>query len=120
MATLSTHTLDSTDGTHAGSVRVRLVRIDASGARTTLIDSATDAGGRFLQEVDVATGGATSEYELIIGSGDYFSKKKHPPASDGLRLVKEAVVRFAMPDPKAKYHIPMMLAPNSYSVWWSS
>ncbi len=120
MATLSTHTLDSTDGTHAGGVRIRLVRIDVAGARKTLIDSATDAGGRFLQEIDVGPGDTGCEYELVVGSSDYFAKKRSPPAVVGLHLVKEAVIRFSMPDPKAKYHIPMMLAPNSHSVWWSS
>ena len=36
------------------------------------------------------------------------------------QILKEVVIRFAMPDPTGSYHIPLMLAPNSYSVWWSS
>jgi 5-hydroxyisourate hydrolase len=35
-------------------------------------------------------------------------------------IVKEVVIRFSMPDPSASYHIPLMIAPNSHSVWWSS
>ena len=46
MATLSTHTLNSVDGTHAGGISVTLTRIDADGRRTELFRQATDEGGR--------------------------------------------------------------------------
>jgi 5-hydroxyisourate hydrolase len=30
------------------------------------------------------------------------------------------VIRFCMPDPEAAYHMPLVMAPNGYSVWLSS
>jgi 5-hydroxyisourate hydrolase len=30
------------------------------------------------------------------------------------------VVRFTTPDPDSSYHIPIIMAPNSYSCWWSA
>jgi 5-hydroxyisourate hydrolase len=32
----------------------------------------------------------------------------------------EIVLRFAMPDPASRYHMPVILSPHGYSVWWSS
>ena len=33
--------------------------------------------------------------------------------------VTEIVIKFNMKNPKKKYHIPVIIAPNGYSVWWS-
>lgn len=37
MATLTTHTLNSVDGTHAGQVGVSLFRVTPDGARVTVL-----------------------------------------------------------------------------------
>ena len=34
-------------------------------------------------------------------------------------IVSEIIVRFRMEDDNKKYHIPIIIAPNSYSIWWS-
>ena len=120
MAIFSTHTLDSTDGTHAGSIRIRIYRISQLGVREILIDDATDIGGRFIQEIAIKSTELQCEYELVIAIGDYFAKKGILNEGNRLQLVNEAIIRFSMPDIKAKYHIPLMISPNSYSVWWSS
>jgi 5-hydroxyisourate hydrolase len=39
---------------------------------------------------------------------------------NGMHILDEIVIRFAMPDADAKYHIPIIMSPNSYSCWWSS
>ena len=58
------------------------------------------------------------EYELVFRTGPYFAAQSLPQRTK--QIVKEIVIRFSMPDPDASYHIPLMIAPNSYSVWWSS
>jgi 5-hydroxyisourate hydrolase len=118
MAVITTHLLNSVLGTHAGGVGIGLLRIEASGARTVVFERETDAGGRLSETVKIAEGHADAEYELVFQTGDYFAGQSLPlPAK---QIVTEIVVRFSMPDPNASYHIPFMIAPNSYSVWWSS
>lgn len=118
MAMLSTHTLNSVDGTHAGQVGVSLFRITPDGTRSTVFEAATDAGGRLSQRIDPANVDSTADYELVFQTGAYFATRALPLA--GLRIQKEVVIRFCMPDPDAAYHMPLVMAPNGYSVWLSS
>ncbi len=118
MATLSTHTLNSVDGTHAGHVSVSLVRIAPHGARVAVFSTRTDAGGRMSERIDAARIDAAADYELVFQTGAYFATRGL--ALQGLRIQKEVVVRFCMPDPNATYHMPLVMAPNGYSVWLSS
>ena len=122
MATLTTHILDSVNGTHAAGVGVALYRVDSSGERTTLFNAATDSGGRLRQVIemgaapDAADAGVTCE--LVFQVADYFARQ--PAMGVGAGILREAVFRFSLPDPDGAYHIPMMMAPNSYSVWCSN
>jgi len=36
-----------------------------------------------------------------------------------LHIMDEIIFRFSMPDREGHYHIPIIINPNSYSVWWS-
>jgi len=118
MAIISSHTLNSVDGTHAGGIDVTLFRFDPSGARSAIFKTKTDDGGRLSETIAVSEVEKASRYELVFQTGAYFSAQRIPVA--GMQIMPEIVIRFAIPDPDARYHIPLMLAPNSYSVWWSS
>ena len=118
MAIITTHTLNSVDGTHAGGVGVELFHLPLKGPRTRLIEAETDAGGRLQMTLEAGRVDTAADYEIVLQTGAYFGARL--PLQPGLRLVREVVVRFAMPDPEANYHIPFMLAPNSHSVWYSS
>ena len=118
MAVVTTHLLNSVFGTHAGGVGIGLMRIDRSGVRTIVFERETDAGGRFAETVKVANEHTGAEYELVFQTGRYFSAQSLPQPAR--QILKEVVIRFSIPDPDASYHIPLMIAPNSYSVWWSS
>ncbi len=115
MAVLSSHFLDGTNGTHAAAVGVTLVHIDLAEGRQTLFSAFSDDGGRFTQDVDAIAGG---KYEMLIACGAYF--KGQPPPRCSVQILEEIVIRFTMPDPEARYHIPVIMSPNSYSCWWSS
>ena len=117
MALLSTHTLNSVDGTHAGGILVTLARIEADGRRTELFRQETDEGGRLQREIDPADVRPGAVYEMVLDVGAYFSAMTPPP--HGPRFMREVVIRLEMPDPDGRYHIPFMLAPNAYSVWYS-
>lgn len=114
MARLTSHLLDGTDGSHAAGVGVKLDRIGPDGQRAEVFATVTDLGGRLAEEV-AADPAAT--YELVIAAGAYFDGR--PPGTAGARIMPEVVLRFAMPDPAGTYHMPVILSPNSYSVWWS-
>ena len=118
MATLSTHTLNSVDGTHAGHVGISLSQIGPDGLRTPIFSKATDAVGRLSERIEIATADASAEYELVFQTGAYFARQGLPIL--GMRIMNTVVLRFNMPDPEAIYHMPLMIAPNSYSAWWSS
>ena len=118
MATLSTHLLNSTDGTHAGHVGIRVFQLGSDGQRVRMLDKTTDDGGRFSESISLPLDSAKFDYEMVIQSGAYFAARGL--TGTGRQIVKEIVIRFTMPDPLGAYHMPLMIAPNSYSVWWSA
>jgi 5-hydroxyisourate hydrolase len=118
MAVVTTHLLNSVLGSHAGGVGIELLRIESSGVRTIMFERETDAGGRLSETVKISKEHDNAEYELVFQTGRYFVAQSLPQPIK--QIVRQVVIRFSMPDPNASYHIPLMIAPNSYSVWWSS
>ena len=110
MATLSSHLLNSVDGTHACGVKVIINQINSSGEKVIFFKSETDNGGRILKDFDLSTDDCNCDYEMVCKTADYFSEKK---------IVSEIIIKFRMEDPKKKYHLPIIISPNGYSIWWS-
>ena len=115
MATISTHTLNSVDGSHAANVRLAILRVAGDEQRETVITGATDEGGRFVRELPETEVDSQAVYELVLLVGDYFDPQGLNDVEG--RNLKDVVMRFQMPDVNGRYHMPFMLAPNSYSVW---
>ncbi|MEP1206343.1 MAG: hydroxyisourate hydrolase [Rhizobiaceae bacterium] len=115
MASISTHTLNSVDGSHAANVRLSIFRIMEDGQRETVMSGATDEGGRFVRDMPAAEIDSAADYELVLQVADYFEPQGLTDAEG--RNLKEVVMRFQMPDPDGRYHMPFILAPNAYSVW---
>ena len=119
MATVSSHILDSTSGDSARGIRVQLFRIDSDGMRSLLFDESADQEGRIAESVFIGNNIAV-EGELVFHAADYFVEADKGAIEDVDNvLMKTVVVRFTMRDDNRRYHIPLMLAPHSYSVWWS-
>ena len=114
MALISSHTLNGNDGTHAGGIAVRLTRV---GDTTPLFSTEMDAGGRLSQEVDLSGSDPSDIYELTFQTDAYWAARGLPRGDE--RIIGEIVLRFSMPDPNGKYHMPIILNPNSYSTWAS-
>ena len=110
MAILSTHLLNSINGTHASGVKVVINQINSSGIKKKFFETKTDDGGRILKEFELSNEDSACEYEMICKTADYFSEKK---------IISEIVIKFKMEDPKKKYHLPIIISPNGYSIWWS-
>lgn len=112
MATISSHALNSTDGTHAGGIAVALTSLDAG---VTLFETEMDAGGRLVQQVESNLIDTEHCYELVFRVRSYWKSK----GIDCTNIRDEIVLRFMMPDPDARYHMPIILSPYGYSTWAS-
>ena len=53
MALITSHILNSVNGTHAANIAVELIRICQSGQRETLLQTSTDEGGRVSENVSL-------------------------------------------------------------------
>jgi len=114
MAVVSSHTLNGVDGTHAGGIAVSLRNLTTD---ETLFDTAMDEAGRLVCDIAKDRIDPTAKYELIFATKGYWQTRDLPRI--GAQIIDEVVVRFSMPDATARYHIPVILSPNSYSIWWS-
>ena len=112
MATVSSHTLDGATGKHAGGIEVRLLNL-TSGKQ--LFKVTTSQEGRLNESIDVDESESTDRYELIFETTEYWNSQK----LGNTQSIKEIVLRFSIPDAKARYHCSIILSPNSYSTWAS-
>ena len=110
MATLSTHLLDSVNGTHANGVKIIINQINSSGSKKIFLETKTDEMGRILKNFELSNDDCGCDYEMICKTSNYFSEKK---------IISEIIIKFKMENPKKKYHIPIIISPNGYSIWWS-
>lgn len=110
MATLTSHTLNGTDGTHAGGIPVTLTNL-TTGAVT--LTAHMDEKGRLSQSIKAEGIDPNALYELVFDTSRYWAERNIPAT------VMQIALRFAMSDPEGAYHMPVILNPNSYSMWTS-
>ena len=115
MATVSSHLLNAITGEHAGNVKITLSNLD-SNMSNLVLETNTDEGGRLSENIEIELY-RSYEFEMVIFIEDYF-KKKNPDKWKN-RIISDIVIRFKMEDDNKKYHIPLIISPNGYSVWWS-
>lgn len=118
MATISSHVLDSVLGTHASGIRVQGFRCDLNGESALLFDQHADEQGRFSQQIALLDDDVPAEIELVFHSKHYF--QQHAVKENGPQIMEVVLIKLALPDANGNYHVPMMLSPHSYSVWWSA
>ena len=116
--TLTTHVLDTARGRPAGGVRIDLSRVEPDGRRRHIKTVTTNADGRadapLLGEGEMAVGC----YELVFHVGDYFRAAGLPLADPPYLDV--VPVRFAIAEPEAHYHVPLLVSPWSYATYRGS
>jgi 5-hydroxyisourate hydrolase len=108
MSTLSTHVLDTMRGRPAAGMKIELWSRDRSELMKTVTtnnDGRTD--GPLLSGDMMAVG----NYELLFHVGEYFRERA---------FLDEVPVRFTISDPAAKYHVPLLVTPWSYSTYRGS
>jgi hydroxyisourate hydrolase len=118
LAGLTTHVLDVARGGPADRVRVELYELAVAGGRTLVADVLTNADGRTDAPLISARDARAGRFELLFHAGDYFRgqsvKTADPPFLDVIPL------RFAIADPGAHYHVPLLVSPWSYSTYRGS
>ena len=116
MATVSSHVLDSVAGGSAVGIRVALFQLNDETDRHKIFDVVTDQEGRIVETVDPGKADKSAQYELVFHSADYFAVQDLASANHS--CMQTVVLRFTMADRNKRYHMPLMLAPHSYSVSW--
>ena len=110
MAIFSSHLLDATNGSHAKNVDVIIYQIKKNGDKEIFFATKSDDGGRIHKEFNLSDDDNKCGYEMVCKIGNYFSEK---------RIISEINIKFKMEDNNKKYHIPIIISKNSYTVWWS-
>jgi 5-hydroxyisourate hydrolase-like protein (transthyretin family) len=110
MATLTSHTLNGSDGTHAGGIPVTLTQSDHRDRCFT---------ARWTRRAAVADHPPAkidpdATYELVFDTGAYWAARNMPATGHADR----AALCHARPG--GAYHMPVILNPNSYSMWTSA
>jgi len=118
LAGLTTHVLDVTRGGPAERVQIELYEFAAGGERRLIADVATNPDGRTDRPLIGAKDARAGLFELVFHAGEYFRRQgartADPPFLD---LVP---IRFAIADPGAHYHVPLIVSPWSYSTYRGS
>ncbi|MBT5303235.1 MAG: hypothetical protein HN551_01250 [Tateyamaria sp.] len=111
MAILTSHTLNGADGTHAGNITVTLRNLITG---ETILKSKMDTGGRLFEQIDASIIDQNATYELVFDTASYWVERNTKAT------VEQIALRFGMPDREGSYHMPVILNPNSYSMWCSA
>jgi 5-hydroxyisourate hydrolase len=115
MGQLTTHILDTANGTPAAGVDIRLYTLD--GDRSLCAAAVTNEDGRTghpLVEGDAMTAGT---YEIEFDIGAYF-RAKGVGASEPAFL-DTVVIRVSL-NADEHYHVPLLVSPWSYSTYRGS
>lgn len=115
---LSTHVLDTHRGVPAERVNVELFEITSSGAARRIASTTTNADGRTCRPLIADQPVPIAEYELRFGVGAYFTDKGTPSADPP--FLGMVPIRFAVAEPEAIYHVPLLVTPWSYSTYRGS
>jgi len=115
---LSTHVLDTYHGHPAAGVAIEFFEIGGSGEARLLSRVTTNADGRTDRPLMTEQPIPISQYELRFAIGDYFVRSGTSlPDPPFLGVVP---IRFAVAEPEAHYHVPLLATPWSYSTYRGS
>jgi 2-oxo-4-hydroxy-4-carboxy-5-ureidoimidazoline decarboxylase len=115
---LSTHVLDTRIGRPAANVAVELVEISTNGAARRVAQAATNADGRTDRPLIADRPIPIGAYELRFDVGGYFAR--HGEATADPPFLGIVPLRFAVAEPEAHYHVPLLATPWSYSTYRGS
>lgn len=114
---LTTHVLDTVSGKPASGVRITFEAADGAGWRT-LKTLATNTDGRTSEPLLAGEAMAAGRYRIVFHMGEYFARVGTPLANPP--FLDQIPVEFAIADPRANYHVPLLVTPWSYATYRGS
>jgi hydroxyisourate hydrolase len=118
MTGLTTHVLDTVKGRPAAGVEIELFELAPDGTRTRLAHVRSNPDGRTDKPLIAAAEARAGKFELLFHIGDYFRAEGAATADPAFLDV--VPIRFAVADPAAHYHVPLVATPWSYSTYRGS
>src|SRR5580698_9324375 len=115
---LSTHVLDTHAGCPASGVTIELFEVASSGEPHLLSRTITNADGRTDHPLIAEQPIPIAHYELRFGIGEYFARQAVAVADPPFLGI--VPIRFAVAEPEAHYHVPIIVTPWSYSTYRGS
>lgn len=110
---LSTHVLDTAHGRPAAGMRLALYGEDG-----LIVEGVTNADGRMGAPLLADGEAKVGRYRLVYQVADYFRGQgvtlPEPPFLD------EVTLAFAIADPHAHYHVPLLVSPYGYTTYRGS
>jgi 5-hydroxyisourate hydrolase len=117
MGHLSTHVLDTVNGTPASGVTLTLDRLAPDGSRKRVAQTQTNGDGR--TDAPLLSGTLRpGTYELTFAIGAYFRDLGTDLPTPA--FLDEVPIRFGIADPEGDYHVPLLASPWSYSTYRGS
>ncbi len=115
---LSTHILDTHGGCPAPDVPVELHELSDAGESRLIQATTTNADGRTDRPLIEGRPLPIGRYELRFKIGGYFARR-------GIRLADPPFldlvpVQFAIAEPEAHYHVPLLVTPWNYATYRGS
>ena len=108
MNSLTTHVLDTMRGIPAAGMKIELWSLDQSKMLKTV---QTNSDGRVDEPLLSGNEMIAGNYELIFFVGDYFGER---------RFLDRVPARFVISEAAAKYHVPLLVSPWSYTTYRGS
>ena len=115
MGRLTTHILDTANGTPAVNVAIRLFAL--TDKRTLLASAISNGDGRTESPLLDADAMRSGEFELEFDIGAYFEARGTDTTEPA--FLNTVVIRFALRADE-NYHVPLLVSPWSYSTYRGS
>jgi 5-hydroxyisourate hydrolase len=116
MGRLTTHVLDTALGRPAAGLRLTLRDLAPDGG--TLVTATTNDDGRLDDPLLEGDAMRVGRFELAFEVAAYHRRTGQAVADPP--FLDEVLIRFALADRTAHYHVPLLLSPWSYSTYRGS
>ena len=115
MGQLTTHVLDISAGLPAAGLRIDLHAWTSEAPPTLITSVATGKDGRVPKPLLAGADFRAGRYMLTFHVATYF--RERGVALTDPAFIEEAVIRIGIAHPDQHYHVPLLIAPWSYSVY---
>ena len=112
MPTISSHVLNSEDGTHVPGLTITLTYLKDDRNKEIIFSNKTDKGGRLSESFSLDLSD-NKVFELEFKISDLFPKKEK-----GI-YCSDLTFRLSLNSPEEKFHIPVIISRHGASTWWS-